>query len=154
MSYAHHTRRRGFTLLEIMVVVIIIGALLAMAIPGFNAVRERTRVSAFLNDFRAVKEAVNRYNLEEGGYPVDGGTGQPTPEFLEYIREDIIMDTTVIGGNWTADVTNYTFAFGVTGYEVDDEIIEQIDEGVDDGDITTGAMTKTGDGVFYFVIEE
>lgn len=153
MIYQHHTPRRGFTVLEIMVVVIILGVLLAMAIPGFNAVRERTRVSAFLNDFRAVKEAINRYNLAEGHYPIGTGGGPPA-DFMEYIRGDIISESTVIGGTWSVDADNYTFALGVSGYEVDDEVITQIDKAVDDGDTATGKMIVTGADEFYFVIEE
>ncbi|MBK1857359.1 type II secretion system protein [Cerasicoccus arenae] len=153
MKTIHHYPRRGFTLLEIMVVVIIIGVMLAMAIPGFKAVRERTRVSAFLNDFRAVKEAINRYNLAEGVYPIGTGSGPPA-DFFEYIRADVITSTTVIGGNWSVDASSYTFAIGVDGYEVDDELLTQIDSGVDDGNLTTGNMIKTGGSQFMYIIEE
>lgn len=147
--FSQTNKRRGFTLLEIMVVVILIGVLLAMAIPGFTAVRERSRVSAFLNDFRAVKEAINRYNLEEGTYP----TG-PTGEFAEYIHPDIFTNNTVIGGNWEVDDTAYTFAIGVDQYQVDDDVIQQIDAAVDDGNLATGNMILAGAQRFLFVIEE
>ncbi|WP_309399134.1 type II secretion system protein [Cerasicoccus maritimus] len=152
MHFAQQSKRRAFTLLEIMVVVIIIGVMLAMAIPGFKAVRERSRVAAFTSDFRAVKEAINRYSLEEGHYPI--GTGGPSADFYEYIREDVITGTTVIGGNWTADVDTYIFAIGVADYQVDDDLIEQIDAAVDDGNTASGKMTISGPKTFLFVIEE
>ncbi|WP_269541587.1 type II secretion system protein [Cerasicoccus fimbriatus] len=144
---------RGFTILEIMVVVLIIGVLLAMAIPGFQAVRERTRVAAFLNDFRAVTEAVNRYNLTEGVYPVGTGNGPPA-DFYDYIRADVITNTTVIGGNWTVDASNYQFAIGISGYEASENVIVQIDQAVDDGNLATGQMIESGANTFLFIIEE
>lgn len=123
-----------------------------MAIPGFRAVRERTRVSVFTNDFRAVKEAINRYSLEEGEYPTESGV--LVPEFSDYIRDDIINNATVIGGNWTFDDASHLFALGVSGYEVDDDLIAEIDKAVDDGDTSTGKMTITAANEFYFVIED
>ncbi|WP_309381463.1 type II secretion system protein [Cerasicoccus frondis] len=153
MKISSTSRRQGFTLLEIMIVVIIIGVMLAMAIPGFKAVRERTRVATFLNDFRAVKEAINRYSLEEGHYPIGEGGG-PAADFYDYIRGDVIDGRTVIGGNWAVDATNYLFAIGVANYEVDDSLIQQIDSGVDDGDTSTGQMFIQGEKTFYFIIEE
>jgi len=152
MKSTHHHTGRGFTLLEIMVVVLMIGILLAMAIPGFKAVRERARISTFTSDFRAVKEAVNRFNLSEGYYPLSGGAIEP--EFFDYMRQDVITETTVIGGNWNFDDSTAIFAIGIVGYEVEDDIVERIDSAVDDGILTTGSMTKTSDGEFYFVIEE
>lgn len=153
MNTSLKQQHRGFTILEIMVVVLIIGVLLAMAIPGFQAVRERTRVSAFLNDFRAVTEAVNRYSLTEGVYPVGTGDGPPA-DFYDYIRADVITNTTVIGGNWTVDASTYQFAIGVTGYEASQNVIVQIDDAVDDGNLATGQMIASGGDTFLFIIEE
>jgi type IV pilus assembly protein PilA len=58
--------KKGFTLVEIMIVVVIIGLLAAMAIPAFNKVREESREKAMLNNLRQVASAGQRYILEEG----------------------------------------------------------------------------------------
>ncbi|MEM8868376.1 MAG: prepilin-type N-terminal cleavage/methylation domain-containing protein [Verrucomicrobiota bacterium] len=58
--------KKGFTLVEIMIVVVIIGLLAAMAIPAFSKVREQSREKAITNNLRQVASAGQQYLLEEG----------------------------------------------------------------------------------------
>lgn len=59
-------RKKGFTLVEIMIVVVIIGLLAAMAIPAFNKVREQSRQKSMTNNLRQIASAGQQYILEEG----------------------------------------------------------------------------------------
>ena len=63
--------KKGFTLVEIMIVVVIIGLLAAMAIPAFQKVREQSREKAMLNNLRQVASAGQQYVLEEGTQSID-----------------------------------------------------------------------------------
>ena len=58
--------RKGFTLVEIMIVVVIIGLLAAMAIPAFQKVRETSRQKAMVNNLRQVASAGQQYILDKG----------------------------------------------------------------------------------------
>ena len=60
---------RGFTLIEIMVVVFILGLLVTLVAPkvmGRTDEAKRTKAAA---DLRAVQQALNLYRLDNGGYP-------------------------------------------------------------------------------------
>jgi type IV pilus assembly protein PilA len=58
--------RKGFTLVEIMIVVVIIGLLAAMAIPAFQKVRQSSQDKAVLNNARQLSAASDQYFLENG----------------------------------------------------------------------------------------
>ena len=57
---------KGFTLVEIMIVVVIIGLLAAMAIPAFQKVRQSSQDKAVLNNARQLAAAADQYYLENG----------------------------------------------------------------------------------------
>ena len=58
------TNRRGFTLVEIMIVVAIIALLASIAVPGFLRARKRAQASRVMNDLRLLDNAVDQYAIE------------------------------------------------------------------------------------------
>ena len=62
----HTSSKKGFTLVEIMIVVVIIGLLAAMAIPAFQKVRVSSQDKAVTNNMRQLAAAADQYFLENG----------------------------------------------------------------------------------------
>lgn len=56
--------KKGFTLVEIMIVVVIIGLLAAMAIPAFRQVRSTAMSKAAINDMRQLAAAADLYFMD------------------------------------------------------------------------------------------
>ena len=62
-------RRRAFTLIELMLVVIIIGVLATMIMPRFVGRSEQARVAAAKSDVATVGTALDMYEMDIGSYP-------------------------------------------------------------------------------------
>src|ERR1700685_4531325 len=66
MKMNSNSSSKGFTLVEIMIVVVIIGLLAAMAIPAFQKVRTNSQDKAVLNNARQLSAGADKYYLEIG----------------------------------------------------------------------------------------
>lgn len=65
----HSASQRGFTLIEIMVVVVIIGILGAIVVPQFMSRPDQAKVTAAKTDLQAIATALEMYRLDNFQYP-------------------------------------------------------------------------------------
>lgn len=65
MQRLHAKTSKGFTLIEIMIVVTIIGLLLAIAVPNFLQAREHSRARACVSNLREIDTAKQQYMLDK-----------------------------------------------------------------------------------------
>lgn len=67
-------KQQGFTLIELMIVVAIIGILAAIAIPAYQDYTIRAQVSEGLNLSGGAKAAVTEFYQDQGAFPADNAT--------------------------------------------------------------------------------
>lgn len=69
MNTLRKSAQRGFTLIEIMVVVVIIGVLGAIVVPQFMSRPDQAKVTAARTDIQAISTALEMYRLDTFNYP-------------------------------------------------------------------------------------
>src|SRR5437588_2291982 len=96
MSRLLRRSRRGFTLVEIMIVVLIIGILLAIAVPNFIKARETSRAKACVANLKDIESAKEQWAMDNRA--ATNATPAMTDLTPTYIRSTPACPS---GGNYT-----------------------------------------------------
>jgi general secretion pathway protein G len=71
---------KGFTLIELMIVIAIIGTLAAIAIPNYISYREKAKTDRAISEIKGIESAVNIFMIDNSRFPdtlVEAGLGNP-----------------------------------------------------------------------------
>ncbi|EPH7801988.1 pilin [Neisseria gonorrhoeae] len=95
-----NTLQKGFTLIELMIVIAIVGILAAVALPAYQDYTARAQVSEAILLAEGQKSAVTEYYLNNGKWPADNGAaGVASPSD---IKGKYVESVTVTNGVVTA----------------------------------------------------
>lgn len=150
------TSKRGFTLVELLIALVVIGLMAAMAIPTFLKVTKTSRITAFARDVKTMANASETYILESGLWPPDTSSGVFPNEMAGYFSKRFFETTTPVGGSWDFEEfdSGITSGIGVVSPSLEEADLIKADETIDDGNLATGQFRRIADGRYYWVISD
>lgn len=83
-----NTKRTGFTIVELMIVVAIIALLASIAIPNFLRSRKRAFATRTLDDLRLIDNAMDRYAIDNSKAP---GAPAAWEDLQPYLKTNIVL---------------------------------------------------------------
>tara|TARA_B100001250_G_scaffold101066_1_gene84985 strand:- start:232 stop:714 length:483 start_codon:yes stop_codon:yes gene_type:complete len=66
-------KQSGFTIVELLIVVVVIGILAAIVIVAYNGIQDSARATAKISDIKTMQKAIELYYAKNGTYPNTGG---------------------------------------------------------------------------------
>ncbi len=117
MKYTYNQAQKGFTLIELMIVVAIIGILAAIAIPQYSNYISRTRAASTMAELGSVKTAVGLCVQETGSLAGcdTGANGVQTPTAtVNVITPGAVADGVITGTSSAQVVAGTNTAFTLT----------------------------------------
>lgn len=94
---------RGFTLVELMVVLVIIGILVAIAVPVYNKTQDSAKETACKANLRTLDGAIAQYKVDHNG---------TAPAGLDALKPDYIKEVPKCPGKGNVGATDYTYSNG------------------------------------------
>ncbi len=136
--------QHGFTLIELIAVIVVLAILAGVAVPRFFDVSRDAKIASVVQTFKELKSAYLSYNRDVGGWPPDndGWYGQPLL-IAPYVHGDPWEKASPVGGRWNwnnfndgnPDVCIYSAGQPAGETQI---IMTEVDRRLDDGNLSTG----------------
>lgn len=79
--------RHGFSLVEVMVVVVVMSIVTRIALPNVQEALLRARATEAMATLRVVEVAARQYNADTGTWPMESPPGEIPPELVAYVPD-------------------------------------------------------------------
>jgi type IV pilus assembly protein PilA len=161
-KYTHTDRSgsAGFTLVELMIVIAIIGLLSAIAVPNYISYRKKARVAQVASNLKNFETAFIAYAVDYENFPNDchtdtGPYGLPNAEMEAYISVNEWAAPTALGGRYNWEGPDYYSYAGISvdGPTVDEKYLRLLDAMLDDGNLGSGRFRQIGSRYTYIIDE-
>lgn len=161
--------KTGFTIVELLIVIVVIAILAAISVVAYNGIQTRAKATILANDIKAMEKAFNLYKTSSGASTwwretdpelLQGGSARigsiitNNAGFREYLQS--APSTQGLGSYWSYDNDGDYYngcggsSTGVNlympGYTLGSPVAQALDERIDDGDLACGNLREYSSG--------
>jgi prepilin-type N-terminal cleavage/methylation domain-containing protein len=97
MNIKNTKNEKGFTIVELLIVIVVIGILAAITIVAYNGVQSRARNSAAMSAAENVAKKLEAFNAATGAYPVNNTTSNVTAQLATQNESSLTGSGLIIG---------------------------------------------------------
>lgn len=113
-------QKKGFTIVELLVVIVVIGILAAITIVSYNGITDRANNTKGIAAAKAVQDFVNAYYAENGSYPKSESEIEENNFTLVRLPSNLITVTTELNKNsTTSSRVEVKYGYCANGYVVE-----------------------------------
>jgi type II secretion system protein G len=109
-------RQRGFTLIEMMIVVAIIAILVTILVPNLMRARAQAQTAACEGNLKEIATALELYETDHDAYPQSGNVDASNTDLLPYVQQVPVDPAAGPGKPYTFSVTTSTT--GTSSYTI------------------------------------
>jgi prepilin-type N-terminal cleavage/methylation domain-containing protein len=102
-------RRPGFTIIELLMTMTVVGLLSAVAVPKFTEMKRRATATQLLGDFGVMRHAAMTFYVDSGYFPRETPTAALPANLDTYLPAGFSMTK----DGWTMDYENWTLTSGM-----------------------------------------
>ncbi len=103
--YARRQARQGFTLIEVLVVIVLISILAAVAVPVVSGSVEKAREAALKENLQVMRKSLDDFFADHGRYPASLEV-LVDKRYLRFIPEDPVLEAPA--PQWQTELTRYS----------------------------------------------
>jgi type II secretion system protein G len=117
-------KQTGFTIVELLIVIVIIGILAAITIVAYNGIQERAAFSSYKSDINSINKAILLYHADNGAYPGNNApsgtcwTNGGTVDFISGLTPKYLATTPLTPNAAAGNYYAYCFSTGGANYKL------------------------------------
>jgi len=127
-------KNKGFSLVEILIVILVLTVITGIAIPSYLFITDRAKESAVESEMMNIAKALELHNTDNQAYPAPD-------DYPEILEEENYMETVPINDPWENE---YTYGSDGNTYTLESHGIDGVDGGGNDIVVSNGVMTEDG----------
>jgi prepilin-type N-terminal cleavage/methylation domain-containing protein len=118
--------RKGFSFIELLVTMLIIGLLASIAIPKYHDMKRRAMAASIIGDVHAIRIAAFSHYTEHGAFPPDAGSGQLPPLLVDNLPTGFTFDRPDFDFDWDVWAQGTESLVGITVSVTDTRLAAQL----------------------------